>query len=242
MKLRFQTVLFLALLAPAAVLPSRAQSESPGTEDTPLGDIARNLRKSKKPPVVDGPVITNENLGKMQQLIRRQEQQALDLTAQAPVQSSKPQGPQVTCSFAFSAQDNPVKESTGPAQQDLPESELAKLDGPAVISGDTLQLSIYNGTNFRVDEITVGLTIVRRDNRAAASFGTAHLVPASGNAGPVPMLKKSDSTLLYHLKGSAAPGSTTGFQHALGLNLSPDQEWHWAILQARGTHAAAPQN
>jgi hypothetical protein len=233
MKLRFQAVLILALLVPA--LPAPAQSPDATTgEDTPLGDIARNLRKSKKPPPAEAPVITNENLGKMQQLIRRQEQQALNLAPESPAQSNKPEGPQVTCSFAFSAQDVPAKEPSGPMQQDLPESELGKLDGPAVISGDTLQLSIYNGTSFQVDEITVGLTIVRRENRAEASFGAARLVPASASEGPVPMLKKSDSTLLYHLKGSAAPGSTTAFQHPLGLNLSPGQEWHWAILQARG--------
>jgi hypothetical protein len=238
MKLRFQLVLVFALLTCATLLPAQDQSDAPSADETPLGDVARSLRRNKKSPAADPPVITNENMGKMQELIRQREEQSLNLNPQPLLQSAKPQGPQVTCSFAFSAQEAPAPQDTNrPMQQDLPESELAKLDGPAVISGDTLQLSVYNGTAFHVEEITVGLTIVRHDNRSAANIGFARLLPASANSGPVPMLKKSDLTLLYHLKGSAVPGSTSSFQRNLGLNLSADQEWHWAILQARGTPA-----
>jgi hypothetical protein len=41
-------------------------------------------------------------------------------------------------------------------------------------------------------------------------------------------------TVLYHLKGSAGPFSTALFKQAIGISLSSDQEWHWAIVQARG--------
>ncbi len=46
--------------------------------------------------------------------------------------------------------------------------------------------------------------------------------------------KQPDSTVLYHLKGSAAPSSTTVFHETLGTTLGQDQEWHWAIVQAKG--------
>jgi hypothetical protein len=62
-------------------------------------------------------------------------------------------------------------------------------------------------------------------------------LPAS--AGPLPTLKKPDETILYHIKGSAPPMSTTAFKQVLGLNLGPNDEWHWAILQARGVPPAA---
>jgi hypothetical protein len=227
MNMRLQTVLLIAL-ACAALPAARAQS---GDESRPLGDVARELRKSKAPPA-EAPLITNENMEKMRELIRQREQQALAANPQVVMKTAQPQGPQVTCSFAFNAQAPPPATNNAPLQQDLPDSELVKLEGPAVISGDTLQLSVYNGTSFHVEEITVGLTIVRREDRASA--GMARVLPASANSGPVPMLKKSDITLLYHLKGSSVPGSTSAFQHGLGMNLREDQEWHWAILQARG--------
>ncbi len=231
MKLRIKKMVVVMALACLAAWPARAQSEG---EDRPLGDVARELRKSKAPPA-EAPVITNENMEKMQALIRQREQQAVAARPQVEIRTAQPQGPQVTCNFAFNAQAPPLVTNNGPVQQDLPDSELMKLDGPAVIAGDTLQLSVYNGTSFHVEEITVGLTIVRHSDRESASLGSARLLPASDSSSPVPMLKKPDITLLYHLKGSAAPGATTAFQHGLGISLRADQEWHWAILQARGT-------
>ena len=226
-RLLLTTIVVASLWSPAIL----AQS---GTEERSLGDLARALRKGRKAPL---PVITNENFSQMPRLIRETEQRAqATIPADPPQQVEvKPQEPAATCSLAFSAnglapQNTPVPLAT----LDLPENELAKLDGPAVIAGDTLQVSVYNGTKWELREITVGLTIVKRDNRAAAQFGTAQLLPASAGAGPVPMLKKPDITLLYHMKGSAAPFSTTAFKEALGLNLGSNDEWHWAILQARG--------
>jgi hypothetical protein len=49
------------------------------------------------------------------------------------------------------------------------------------------------------------------------------------------MAKRSDTTILYHFKGAAAPNSKTTFQLPLGVTLGPDQEWHWGIVEAKGT-------
>jgi hypothetical protein len=53
--------------------------------------------------------------------------------------------------------------------------------------------------------------------------------------------KHPDSTVLYHLKGSAAPSSTTVFHENLGVAPGQDQEWHWAIVQAKGVPSPKPE-
>ena len=68
--------------------------------------------------------------------------------------------PDVTCDLSFSGSATSLL-SDPYAPQDLPEGELAKLDGPATITGDTLQVSVHNGTTWNIKEITVGLTILR---------------------------------------------------------------------------------
>jgi hypothetical protein len=51
--------------------------------------------------------------------------------------------------------------------------------------------------------------------------------------------KRSDTLLVYHFKGSAAPNSRATFTEPLGTTLGPEQEWHWAIIEAKGTPKAA---
>jgi hypothetical protein len=218
-------------------LGMQARAQSSDQEGPSLGDVARALRAKKQAHL---PVITNDNFSRLPQLIRETEQRALAAgLVPAPV-AVKHSEPEITCSLAFSAQTPSSKEADTSTPQDLPPGALAKLDGPAVISGDTLQLSIFNGSHWNVQEITVGLTVVKRENQVAALVGPAQLLPASSGVGPLPALKKPDETFLYHLKGSAPPLSTTAFKQALGLNLGPNDEWHWAILQARGVPPETP--
>ncbi|MGH3055943.1 MAG: hypothetical protein ACRDL7_13295, partial [Gaiellaceae bacterium] len=49
----------------------------------------------------------------------------------------------------------------------------------------------------------------------------------------------SELTLLFHLKGPVVPLATSVFHEKLGVPLAADQEWHWAILGAKGI-APAP--
>ncbi len=217
----------------ASGLPARAQSDNQAPS---LGDVARALRAKKNPEL---PVITNDNFSKLPQLIRETEQRALAAGLVAAPVEVKHSEPEITCSLAFNAQAASASAKSS-STQDLPPGMLAKLDGPAVISGDTLQVSIYNGSNWNVQEITVGLTVVKRQNQSAALVDSPHLLPASAGVGPLPTLKKPDETFLYHLKGSAPPMSTTAFQQALGLSLGQNDEWHWAILQARGVPPVTP--
>ena len=52
--------------------------------------------------------------------------------------------------------------------------------------------------------------------------------------------KQPDVTMLLHVKGSAAPSTTATFRTPLNFALFPDQEWHWAIVRAKGIPPQAP--
>jgi len=235
MKRTICMLLAAATLALGSAMPACAQAGD--QQNQSLGDIARSLRAKKR---AELPVITNDNFSQLPTLIQETEQRALaaGLVPPTPAPNASQSQPEITCSLAFSAQAPSAPAANAAVPVDLPLGALGKLDGPAVISGDTLQLSIYNGSNWDVQEITVGLTVVRHDNQVAAIVHSAQLLPAS--AGPLPQLKKPDQTFLYHLKGSAAPLATTAFTQILGLNLVSNDEWHWAILQARGLPPAVP--
>jgi hypothetical protein len=66
----------------------------------------------------------------------------------------------------------------------------------------------------------------------------ANLQTEGANAGPqesaVRPEKKSDVTLIYRMRAAAPPSTTTVFNAQLKGDIGPDEEWHWAIVQARG--------
>jgi hypothetical protein len=182
-------------------------------------------------------VIDNDNLSKVMDEAETQRLQGkVKFSFSGEGQNLQVSSPDVTCSLSFSAQGTMTSEVLSP--QSLPASELVKLDGPATISGNTLQVSIYNPTRWKVDEITVGLTILRKADSTAGNYGVAKLVPASmtsdANDASASGEKRPDLTLLYHLKGSAAPFTTAVFREDLGTSLGADQDWHWAIVEAKG--------
>jgi hypothetical protein len=210
------------------VLPVCGVAQSDSTEPS-LGDLARSLRKAKAAP--EHTVIDNDNLHKvMDEVQNRKLSGNLLFTFDGAGKKFQVSSPDVTCDLSFSGSATSLL-SDAYAPQELPEGELAKLDGPATISGDTLQVSVHNGTGWNIKEITVGLTILR-DTDAAGS-ASARLIPASETT-TLLSEKHPDVTVLYHLKGSAAPASTTVFHETLSAALSQDQEWHWAIVQAKG--------
>jgi len=226
---------FLVFLGITQAIPAIAQADGA----VPLGDLARSLRQSKQPkePAASN-VIDNENLSEVIADVEK-----LRLTT-APMFSFDGKGknfkmssPDGTCSLSFNANTTALLSSPY-VTQDLPQSELAKLDGPANIQGDMLEVSMYNATAWNVKEITVGLTIVRADDPTTENYGTAKLLPAvAGEA--VTSDKRSDVTLLLHLKASAAPLATTVFREKLDASLQDGQEWHWAIVEAKGIPPAA---
>lgn len=214
----------LALLSPLRAL---GQSDS----NVSLGDFARTLRKnnSPSPPVT----IDNDNLSQVMNQVENQRLNGSPLFsmngASKNFQMSSPDG---TCSLSFSANATALL-SVPYVAEDMPQSDLVKLEGPASIVGDTLQVSLYNGSAWDLKEITVGLTLVRKENTTAHLANAAQLLPVAAND-EATSAKPSDMTVLIHLKGAAAPSGTAVFSEKLGRSLAPDQEWHWAIVQARG--------
>jgi hypothetical protein len=224
----------IILLAGCATVPSFAQSSDP-----PLGDVARNLHKNQAPPPG---VIDNDNLSEVMETGESKNWSLFGLRfsfGQDAIQMVNTSNPDVTCALTFNAKN--LDSETTPKPQNLPESELVKLDGPATIVDDALQLSVHNGTAWDLREITVGLTVVRHPIPATAFYaGPVKLVPTGVNSA-APDEKQSDTTILYHLKGTAAPLSTTIFREALNTPIGPDEEWHWAIVQAKGIPPAPPK-
>jgi hypothetical protein len=216
-------------------LPSCLTAQDAG--DAPLGDVARTFRKK---PVASETVIDNDNLSKVVD-----DAEGRRAAGSSPVFSLDPAGkgfrvstPDVVCSLSFSGKTSSLL--SDPLMLDeLPRSELAKLDGPATIDGDSLQVSMHNGTSWELREVVIGLTIVKRPQPGSASnFGQARIVPAVAGGPPQEVQdsfqKQPDVTLLLRVKGSATPSTTAIFRTSLNFALFPDQDWHWAIVKAKG--------
>src|SRR5579883_3232899 len=225
---------------------------------SPLGDVARALRKKKEQgqrqpqaqpaaPQVPAPTI-NDNFDQV-----LEEAEARHLTSNSFLYSFDGTGktfqvsaPDVTCSLSFNAHANSLLTRTF-IQTDLPDDEVRKLEGPATLTPEGLEIAVTNGTQWRVEEITVGVTVVRSASQAAARPAGPRLVTAAqtsavqGAAGEnspgqsaLSSEKQSDITTLYHLRAVAMPSSTVVYKAQLSVVPAPDQEWHWAIVQARG--------
>ena len=226
----------LIVMLLGCLLPSGSVAQSDGAEPS-LADIARSLRKGK--PAPEHAVIDNDNLHKVMDEVQDLKLKGkLLFSIDGAGRKFKVSSPDVTCDLSFSGSAASLI-SDAYAPQDLPEAELAKLDGPATIAGDNLQVSVHNGTSWNIKEITVGLTILRDSGTDSARSGSARLIPASETT-TLLSEKRPDVTVLYHLKGSAAPASTTVFHETLSSAPNHGQEWHWAIVQAKGVLASKP--
>ena len=154
--IRFTLALLLSTMIVLA-LPRASAQEDP--DDVPLGDVARSLRKNPAPPET---VIDNDNFWQVvDDAESRREAGALLVSLDPGAKSFNVSSPDVTCSLSFTAKTASLI-SDPPVLNELPRSELAKLDGPATIDGDQLQVSMHNGTAWELREVVIGLTIVRR--------------------------------------------------------------------------------
>lgn len=223
-----------ALLSPAA----KAQDDP---NETPLGDVARSLRQ-KNPPARD--VIDDDNLTQVMQQAesRHAPGSALQFLMAGEDKGFRVAGPDVSCSLSFNVNAKSLL-SSAYAQMELPSGEVSKLEGPATIEGDTLIVPVYNRTDWHVSEVAVALTVVKKARQGLLANGStfggdAALVPGLAVSGPqedeVRPEKKPDVTVIYRMRAAAAPSTTTVFSARLNLEIQPDEEWHWAIVQARG--------
>jgi hypothetical protein len=148
--------------------------------------------------------------------------------------------PDVTCSLSFNARASSLL--VRPVLvEDLPLTELLKLDGPGSIQDESLQLEVFNGTDWDIREITIGLTLERKPGQNAEVAARARVIPAAEGLAPVTVERRSDVTLLYHLKAEAKPFSTTAFHEDIGITPGADEDWRWSIVEAKGIRPSQAQ-
>jgi hypothetical protein len=223
------TILTLLCVAPQL----RAQEG-----EVSLGDMAREARKVKSaasPNFGDQKVIDNDNFA-----IMMDKAESARLNGK-PVFSIDPSGktfrmtsPDGSCSLSFDAKAMALI-STPYVTSDLPQDELLKLEGPAAIHDDILEVAVHNRTAWELKEIVVGITVLQA--QAGNEYRPAKLEPVPG---ALAAEKLPDLTVLYHLKATAAPDSTTSFRANLGGSLADTKDWHWAIVAARGIPPSSP--
>ena len=248
MRSRFPTSLLLAsvalLLALLCPLAASAQDEAPS-----LGDFARDQRRNKaqqQPQASPDPartVIDNDNLVQVMDDAKKARPVKSDKAVFSIDPSSntlKVSSPDVTCSLSFNARASALLIKPV-LVEDLPLTELLKIDGPGSIQDESLQLEVFNGTDWDLREITVGLTLERKPGENAEVAARARVIPAAEAIAPITVERRSDVTLLYHLKAEAKPFSTTAFHENIGITPGPDEDWRWSIVEAKGIRPSQPQ-
>jgi hypothetical protein len=250
MRLRLPILVALCTLFASSAL--WAQEDPPS-----LGDFARDLRKNKtnveegaqpqQHPESARPVIDNDNLAQVMDDAKMARPVKLDKTVISIDPSSntlKVTSPDVTCSLSFNARASSLL--IRPVLiEDLPLTELLKIDGPGSIQDESLQLEVFNGTDWDIREITVGLTLERKPGENAEVAARARVIPAAENSAPITVERRSDVTLLYHLKAESKPFSTTAFRENIGITPGADEDWRWSIVEAKGirpSQAQAPES
>ncbi len=240
----FALALTLTLVACLAMRSFAQDAPSPDDpNDPPLGDIARNLRQQTLPPQT---VIDNDNLSQVMDQAESHEtsKSVLKFLMGGSGKGFQISAPDVTCSLSFTASTKALL-SDQYAQMDLPAFELVKLTGPATMEGDALLVSLFNGTDWHVSEVDVALTVVKKNDPAVSTESA--MTPGEGPSQQIVQIpqsdvspdavrpeKKQDQTLIYKMRAAAPPLSATTFSAPLGIELAPGQEWHWAIVQAKG--------
>jgi hypothetical protein len=220
----------------AVLVPTRLAAQDDPNE-APLGDVARTLRK-KTPP--SQAVIDDDNLSKVMEQAdgRHPPGSALKFLMAGAGNGFQVSAPDVTCSLAFTANVKSLL-SNQYAQMELPPSEVVKLEGPATIERDALIVAVYNRTDWHVSEVAVAFTVVKKNQTRNASLSeSVRLAPVVAGGllqeDEVRAEKKPDRTLIYRMRAAAPPSVTTVFSAPLNLEIAADEEWHWAIVQARG--------
>ncbi|HZQ19208.1 MAG TPA: hypothetical protein VFA90_10825 [Terriglobales bacterium] len=202
-------------------------------DDVSLGDLARAVRNSR--PAEQSRVIDNDNLDRIMDKAESERldgQPVISITHTGALVAVSADG---TCSLSF---DGKTANRTAAAyiSADLPQSELVKLEGPAAIENGELLVSIHNATQWELKEVEVGVTVTQAQSSPPEyRFATLQSVPVA------PSEKLPDPTVLYHLRGTATPNSTSTFRVLLddSIDLSAGKDWHWSIVGARGIPPAA---
>ncbi|HWZ74920.1 MAG TPA: hypothetical protein VNX87_00215 [Candidatus Sulfotelmatobacter sp.] len=235
-------LLLMVLLAPLGASRATAQDDP---EPMPLGDVARGLRK-KAPPAK--PVIDDDNLPQVMQQVDSHDDAAsrFRFLMSRDSQGFQVSAPDVSCSLAFTANVKALLSSQYD-QMDLPPTEMAKIEGKAVVEGDALTVPVFNGTQWHLSELAIAFTVVKKPRTGVVPWNHEGVSSASADVTPplapeiaadafqqVRPEKRPDVAVIYRMRAAALPWSNAVFSAPLKLELDPGEEWHWAIVQAKG--------
>ncbi len=201
--------------------------------DVPLGDVARNLRKQAP----TRPVIDDDNLIQaMQQAEGRKGFGAsLRYLMAGDGLGFRLSAPDVTCNLSFNRNAKSLLSSQYSEMQ-LPASDVEKLEGRAAIEADALNVSVHNRTDWHVSEIAVAFTVVRK--KAAGDLANwnskLEVEDEASSAAELRADRKPDTTVIYRMRAVGVPWSATTFSSRLDQEIASEDEWHWAIVEARG--------
>jgi hypothetical protein len=237
-----RVVVLIVLLAPLGAIRATGQDDP---DQVPLGDVARNFRK-KAPPAK--PVIDDDNLPQVMQQVDSHDEAAsgFRFLMSRDSQGFQVSAPDVTCSLAFTANVKALLSSQYD-QMDLPPAEMAKIEGKAVVEGDALSVPVFNGTQWHLSELAIAFTVVKKARTGVVPWNQdgASSTPADGTPSltremgadafqQVRPEKRPDVTVIYRMRAAALPWSNAVFSAPVKLELDPGEEWHWAIVQAKG--------
>src|SRR5258708_40152244 len=169
----------IALLCVLGPLPASAQDDAPS-----LGDLARAMRNNKlqqssPPPNPALPLIDNDNLAQVTEDAKKARPVKPDKTVFSIDPSSnilKVSSPDVTCRLSFNARASSLLIKPV-LVEDLPLTVLLMIDGPGSIQDESLQLEVFNGTDWDIREITIGLTLERKPGQNAEVAARARVIP-----------------------------------------------------------------
>ena len=232
----------MVLLTALAVIRAAAQDDP---DQTPLGDVARNLRK--KTPLTK-PVIDDDNLPQvMEQADHHEAGPGLRFLMSGETRGFQVSVPDATCSLAFTANVKSLLSAGQYDQMDLPPTEMTKIEGKAVVEGDALTVPVFNGTQWHLSELAVAFTVVKKTRTGVVPWNQddASSTPADGTAPltreigadafqQVRPEKRPDVTMIYRMRAAALPWSNAVFSAPLNGEFESGEEWHWAIVQAKG--------
>jgi len=251
MRSKLAIVLIVATTLGIVCAPALAQEDEPS-----LGDVARNLRKSKTqqkqqatqvPATAVPEVIDNDNLSQAMEEAKR-ERPVIENKATLSIDASgsrlRVSSPDVMCSLSFDGRASSLL--IKPILiEDLPVEEVMKLDGPGSIQENSLDLQVFNSTEWDLREVTIALTLERKPGENAELAAQARVIPAADGASAPVIERRSDMTVLYHLKTQTKPFATAAFHENVGVTPGPDEDWRWSIVEAKGVRpaaSAAPQS
>ena len=235
-------LLLIVILAPLGAIRATAQDDP---DQVPLGDVARNIRK-KAPPAK--PVIDDDNLPQVMQQVDSHDDAAsrFRFLMSRDSQGFQVSAPDVSCSLAFTANVKALLSSQYD-QMDLPPTEMAKIEGKAVVEGDALTVPLFNGTQWHLSELAIAFTVVKKARTGVVPWNHGGVSSASTDVTPplapeigadafqqVRPEKRPDVAVIYRMRAAAPPWSNAVFSAPLKLELDPGEEWHWAIVQAKG--------